>query len=118
MVHLADSLRSSVGSVRNSVLLFQPVIRVLLVTSFGLTASGCCALQALLATPARTPIPPQPGEWTASAESLGEFVFEVSPDSTVVTLVSFHFKQFQCGSSTADGKKPSLSLITLSFDRG
>jgi hypothetical protein len=43
----------------------------------------------------------QPGEWTASAESLGEFVFEVASDSTVVTLASFRFKQFQCGSSIA-----------------
>jgi hypothetical protein len=105
MVHLVGSLCSYVGSVRNSVLLFQPMVRLLLVTSLALPVGGCCcALQALLSTPSPTPMPPQPGEWTASAESLGEFIFEVAPDSTAITLISVHFKQFQCGGSAADGK--------------
>jgi hypothetical protein len=63
---------------------------------------GCGAIQTLFATPTRAGASPQPGEWTASAESLGTFAFRVSPDSTTVTLVSFHFKQFYCGSSAAD----------------
>jgi hypothetical protein len=45
---------------------------------------------------------PKPGTWSASADSLGELVFEVAPDSTVVTVVSFHFRQFQCGSTAAN----------------
>jgi hypothetical protein len=78
------------------------MICLLLVTLFVVSVSGCRAMQSLFATPTPTPIFPKPGEWTASAESLGEFVFEAAPDSPVVTLVSFHFKQFQCGSATAN----------------
>jgi hypothetical protein len=76
--------------------------RLFLAISLALSVSGCGALQSLLATPIPTPIPPQPGEWTALAESLGEFVFEVAPDSTAVTLVSFHFTQFLCGGGSAN----------------
>jgi hypothetical protein len=79
----------------------QQMICLLLVTLFVLSVSGCSAMQSLFATPTPIPISPKPGKWTASAESLGEFMFEVAPDSTIVTLVSFHFKQFQCGSTTA-----------------
>jgi hypothetical protein len=84
--------------------LLQQMIGLSLVTLFVLAVSGCSAMQNLFATPAPTPISPKPGEWTASAEPLGEFVFKVAPDSTIVTLVSFHFKQFQCGSTTANEK--------------
>lgn len=81
--------------------LLQRMIWFLLVTLFVLPVVGCGAMQSLFATPAPTPISPQPGEWIASAEPLGEFVFKVAPDGTIVTLASFHFKQFQCGSTTA-----------------
>lgn len=70
-----------------------------LITLFALSL-GCGAIRSVSATPTPARISPQPGEWTASAESLGKFVFKVAPDSPVVTLVSFHFQQFQCGSST------------------
>jgi hypothetical protein len=82
--------------------LLQQVICLPLVTLFVLAVSGCSTMPSLFATPTPTPISPQSGEWTASAESLGEFVFKVAPDSTVVTLVCLHFKQFQCGSATAN----------------
>ena len=75
---------------------------VCLLVALFVSSVGCSATQSLFATPTATPILPKPGEWTVSAESLGEFVFEVAPDSTVVTLVSFHFRQFQCGSTIAN----------------
>jgi len=83
--------------------LLQKMICLPLITLFALSV-GCGAIQSLSATPTPTRISPKPGEWTASAESLGKFVFKVAPDSTVVTIVSFHFKQFQCGGATANGK--------------
>jgi hypothetical protein len=85
--------------------LLPQMICLLLITLFVLSVSGCRAMQSLFVTPTPTPISPKPGEWTASAESLGEFVFEAAPDSPVVTLVSFHFKQFQCGSAAANDEQ-------------
>lgn len=71
---------------------------------FALSACTCGSLRGLWVTLVATPVPPRPGEWVASAESLGEFVFEVSPDATAITLVSVHFKQFRCGSTASSGK--------------
>ncbi len=78
--------------------LLRQTIRSLAIALFVVSVSAC-ALQGMWGRLAQKP--PAPGEWVASAESLGEFVFEVAPDSTAVTLVSVHFKQFQCGSTTA-----------------
>jgi aromatic ring-opening dioxygenase catalytic subunit (LigB family) len=80
----------------------QQMVCLLLVTLFVLSASSCGAIQSLFVTLTTTPMSPQPGEWTASAESLGEFVLEMAPDGTVVTLVSFHFGQFECRSTIAN----------------
>ncbi len=77
----------------------QKMIRIPLLALSALLI-GCGAIQSLFATPTPTRLSLKRGEWTASAESLGEFVFKVAPDTTVITLVSFHFKQFTCGSST------------------
>ncbi len=83
--------------------MLRQMTRLSMVTLLVMSASCCGACQRLLAILAPT-TSPQPGEWIASAESLGEFVFEVAPDSTIVTLVSVHFKQFQCGGAVANEK--------------
>jgi len=91
--------------------LLQQMICLLLVTLFVLSVIGCGAMQSLFATPAPAPISPQPGEWIASAESLGKFVFKVAPDSTVVTLASFHLagcgRVFLCST-----RSPSVASST------
>ena len=61
------------------------------------------------------PMPPQPGEWTATTD-FGELGFTVSPDSTGITKISFNFAEFECGGTQVSGgmsvENPSLWPIT------